>query len=128
MQASPRVDVDEAPGADLLHATELVDIHDLIKLLNSDDNLGFFMESLLISKSDAASGKRERSCSHVTCSAQSITGLNTCQFEIDILQCENWKFLGLYERVDLSALIQNQNCCLTPKCELWWKLNVKPLF
>ena len=40
MQTSPRVDVDEVPGADLLHATELVDIHDSIKLLNSDDNPG----------------------------------------------------------------------------------------
>ena len=46
MQASPRVDVDEAPGADLLHATELVDIHDSIKLLNSGDNPGFYMETL----------------------------------------------------------------------------------
>ena len=46
MQTSPRVDVDEVPGADLLHATELVDIHDSIKLLNSDDNPGFYMETL----------------------------------------------------------------------------------
>ena len=45
MQASPRVDVDEAPyapGTDLLYVTELEDTHDLIKLLKSDDNLEFF--------------------------------------------------------------------------------------
>ena len=37
MQASPRVDVDEAPyapGTDLLYVTELEDAHDSIKLLN----------------------------------------------------------------------------------------------
>ena len=43
MQASPRVDLDEAPGAELLFSTELVAIHDSIKLLNSDDNLGLYM-------------------------------------------------------------------------------------
>ena len=46
MQASPRVDVNEAPGAELLFTTELVAIHDSIKLLNSDDNLGLYMETL----------------------------------------------------------------------------------
>ena len=45
-QASPRVDVDEAPyapGNDLLYVTELEDAHDLIKLRKSDDNLEFFL-------------------------------------------------------------------------------------
>ena len=48
MQASPRVDVDEAPyasnapGTDLLHVTDLEDAHDSIKLLKSDVNLEFF--------------------------------------------------------------------------------------
>ena len=45
MQASPRVDVDEAPyapGNDLLYVTELEDAHDSIKLLKSDDNLELF--------------------------------------------------------------------------------------
>ena len=45
MQASPRVNVDEAPyapGNDLLHVTELEDARDSIKLLKSDDNLEFF--------------------------------------------------------------------------------------
>ena len=67
MQASPRVDVDEAPSADLLYVTEMVDIHDSIKLLNSDDNLGFFTETLPLSKSDETSGQRKRSCSCGTC-------------------------------------------------------------
>ena len=44
-QASPRVDVDEAPysnapGTDLLYVTEHEDAHDSIELLNSDDNPG----------------------------------------------------------------------------------------
>ena len=49
MQASPRVDVDEAPyapGTDLLYVTELEDAHDSIKLLKSDDNLEFFYTEL----------------------------------------------------------------------------------
>ena len=43
MQASPRVDVDEAPyasnapGTDLLYVTELQDVHDLILHRNSVD-------------------------------------------------------------------------------------------
>ena len=56
MQASPRVDVDEAPyapGTDLLYVTELEDTHDSIKLLKSDDNLEFFYtETLSLSDSD----------------------------------------------------------------------------
>ena len=50
MQASPRVDVDEAPyapGTDLLYVTELEDAHDSIKLLKSDDNLEFFYTETL---------------------------------------------------------------------------------
>ena len=56
MQASPRVDVDEAPyasnapGTDLLCVTELEDAHDSIELLNSDDSPRFFhTETLPIS-------------------------------------------------------------------------------
>ena len=44
-QASPQVDVDEAPyapGNDLLCVAELEDAHDPIKLLKSDDNLEFW--------------------------------------------------------------------------------------
>ena len=44
-QASPRVDVDEAPyapGNDLLYVTGHEDAHDSIKLMKSDDNLEFF--------------------------------------------------------------------------------------
>ena len=58
MQASPRVDVDEAPyapGNDLLYVTELEDAHDSIKLLKSDDNREFFYtETLSIFNSDSA--------------------------------------------------------------------------
>ena len=53
MQASPRVDVDDAPYApstDFLYVTELEDAHDSIELLKSDDNPGFFYtETLSIS-------------------------------------------------------------------------------
>ena len=64
MQASPRVDVDEAPharGTDLLCVTELEDAHDSIKLQKSDDNLEFFYtETLPTHNSDETSGQRER--------------------------------------------------------------------
>ena len=64
MQASPRVDVDEAPyapGTDLLYVTELEDAHDSIKLLKFDDNLEFFYtETLPMPNSDETSGQRER--------------------------------------------------------------------
>ena len=67
MQASPRLDVDEAPYAsnapstDLLYVTELEDAHDSIELLNFDDNLGFFYtETLSISDSDKTSGQCKR--------------------------------------------------------------------
>ena len=73
MQASPRVDVDEAPyasnapGTDLLYVTELDDAHDSIKLLNSDDNLEFFYtETQPMPNSDETSGQRERPAC-VTC-------------------------------------------------------------
>ena len=48
-KTSPRADVDEAPGAELLYTTELVAIHDPIKLLDSDDCLGLCKETLPIS-------------------------------------------------------------------------------
>ena len=118
--------MDEAPNADLLYVTELVDVHDPIKLLNSDDHLGFYTETLPISKSEA-SGQRKRSCLRGTCSAQSIASLIMRPFEIDFLRCENRNFFELCERVDLSALIQSQICCLASKCELCWKFNVTPL-
>ena len=64
MQASPRVDVDEAPyapGTDLLYVTEPEDAHDSIKLLKSDDNLEFFYtETLPMPNSDETSGQREK--------------------------------------------------------------------
>ena len=70
MQASPRLDVDEAPytsnapGIDLLHVTELEDAHDSIELLNFDDNLRFFYtETLSISDSDETAGQ----CKSLVC-------------------------------------------------------------
>ena len=67
MQASPRVDVDEAPyasnapGTDLLCVTELEDAHDSIELLKPDDNLEFFYtETLPMPNSDETFGQRER--------------------------------------------------------------------
>ena len=53
MQASPRVDVDDAPyapGTDLLYVKELEDAHDSIKLLKSDDNLELFNTETLLMK------------------------------------------------------------------------------
>ena len=96
MQASPQVDVDEAPydsnapGTDLLHVTELEDAHDSIELLNFDNNPGFFCtETLSISDSDETSGQCKKTCLDDTHSAQLIAGIITCQFEVDILRCEN---------------------------------------
>ena len=93
MQASPRVDVDEAPyapGTDLLHVTELEDAHDSIELLKSDDNLEFFYtETLPISDSDETSGQCKKTCLDDTYSAQLIASIITCQFEVDLLRCEN---------------------------------------
>ena len=64
MQASLRVDVDEAPyapGTDLLYVTELEDAHDSIELLKSDDNLEFFYaETVPTPDSDETSGQSER--------------------------------------------------------------------
>ena len=64
MQASLRVDADEAPyapGTDLLCVTELEDAHDSIKLLKSDDYLAFFYtETLWMPDSDETSGQCER--------------------------------------------------------------------
>ena len=89
MQASSRVDVDEAPfasnapGTDLLCVTELEDAHDSIELLNFDDNPGFFyMETLSISDSDETSGQCKKTCLDDTYSAQPIAGIITCQFEV----------------------------------------------
>ena len=96
MQASPRVDVDEAPyasnapGTDLLHVTELEDVHDFIELLNSDDNPGFFYTEILsIFDSDETSGQCKKTCLDDTYSAQLIAGIITSQFEVDLLRCEN---------------------------------------
>ena len=72
-QASPRVDVDEAPyapGNDLLHVTELEDAHDSIKLLKSDDNLEFFCTETLSFDSDGTSGQCNKTCLDDTYSAQ----------------------------------------------------------
>ena len=88
-QASPRVDVDEAPcapGNDLLYVTELEDAHDPIKLLKSDDNLEFFFtETLPMPDSDGTSGQCNKTCLNDTYSAQPIAGIITCQFEKEIL-------------------------------------------
>ena len=87
-QASPRVDVDEAPyapGNDLLYVTELEDAHDPIKLLKSDDNLEFFFtETLPMPDSDGTSGQCNKTCLDDTYSAQPIAGIITCQFENDL--------------------------------------------
>ena len=88
MQASPRVDVDEAPyapGTDLLFVTELEDAHDSIKLLKSDDNLEFFYtETLSLSDSDETSGQCKKTCLDDTHLAQLIAGVITCQFEVGL--------------------------------------------
>ena len=96
MQASPLVDVDEAPyasndpGTDLLYVTEIEDAHDSIELLNFDDNPEFFYtETLSISDSDETSGPCKKTCLDDMYSAQLIAGIITCQFEVDFLQCEN---------------------------------------
>ena len=87
MQASPRVDVDEAPyapGTDLLYVTELEDTHDSIKLLKSDDNLEFFYtETLSLSDSVETSGQCKNTCLDDTYLAQLIASITTCQFEVD---------------------------------------------
>ena len=92
-QASPRVDVDEAPyapGNDLLHVTELEDAHDSIKLMKSDDNLEFFfIETLPMPDSDETYGQCNKTCLGDTYSAQPIAGIITCQFETTLLRCEN---------------------------------------
>ena len=95
MQASPRVDVDEAPyasnapGTDLLHVTELEDAHDSEELLKSDDNPEFlYRETLPIFDSDETSGQCKKTCLDDTYSAQLIAGIITYQFEVDLLRCE----------------------------------------
>ena len=59
LQASPRLDVDEAPDAKLLLATEMMDFHDPIELLNSEDYLARYEETL--PNSEADSGQRDDS-------------------------------------------------------------------
>ena len=92
-QASPLVDVDEAPyapGNDLLYVTELEDAHGPIKLLKSDDNLEFFFtETLPMPDSDGTSGQCNKTFMDDTYSAQSNAGIITCQFENDLLRYEN---------------------------------------
>ena len=87
-QASPRVDVDEAPyapGNDLLYVTELEDAHDLIKLRKSDDNLEFFFtETLPMPDSNGTSGQCNKTCLDDTYSAQPIAGIIKSQFENEI--------------------------------------------
>ena len=84
MQASPRVDVDEAPSTDLLYVTEIEDAHDSIELLKSDDNLEFFYtETLPIFDSDEPSGQCKKTRLDDTYSAQLIAGIITCQFEVE---------------------------------------------
>ena len=87
-QASPRVDVDEAPyapGNDLLYVTELEDAHDLIKLRKSDDSLEFFFtETLPMPDSNGTSGQCNKTCLDDTYSAQPITGIIKSQFENEI--------------------------------------------
>ena len=86
-QASPRVDVDEAPyapGNDLLHVTELEDAHDLIKLRKTDDILElFFTETLQTHNSIGTSGQCNKTCLDDTYSAQPIAGIIKSQFESD---------------------------------------------
>ena len=97
MEASPRVDVDEAPYAsnasdtDLLHVTGLEDAHDSIESLNFDDNPEFLLHRNSLSKSDSdeTSGQCKKTCLDDTYSAQLIAGIITFQFEVDFLRCEN---------------------------------------
>ena len=93
MQASPRVDVDEAPYApstDLLCVTELEDAHGSIKLMKSDDNLEFFYtETLPMPNSDETSGQRERPVC-VTCFLLSRSPVSSrVSFKAGILRNEN---------------------------------------
>ena len=87
-QASPRVDVDEAPyvpGNDLLYVTELEDAHDLIKLRKTDDILEFFFtETLPMLNSIGTSGQCNKTCLDDTYSAQPIAGIIKSQFENEI--------------------------------------------
>ena len=87
-QASPRVDVDEAPyapGNDLLYVTELEDAHDLIKLRKFNDNLEFFFtETLPMPDSIGTSGQFNKTCLDDTYSAQPIAGIIKSQFENEI--------------------------------------------
>ena len=87
-QASPRVDVDEAPyapGNDLLYVTELEDAHDLIKLRKTDDILElFFPETLPMLDSIGTSGQCNKTCLDDTYSAQPIAGIIKSQFENEI--------------------------------------------
>ena len=127
MQASPRVDSDEAsyasnaPGTDLLCVTELEDAHDSIELLNFDDDPGFFYtETLSISDSDEASGQCKKSCLRGTYSAQLIAGIIMSRFEVDILQMRgstsraqqysasgwNWMDLRLCEAFEREKRVQ----------------------
>ena len=74
----------------MLYVTELEDVHDSIELLKSDDNLEFFYtETLPISDSDETSGQCKKTCLDDTYSARLIAGIITCQFEVDLLRCEN---------------------------------------
>ena len=91
-QTSPRVDVDEAPGAELLYTTELVATHDPIKLLIFDDNLGLHKETLPISSLRQILDSERRSCPRGTYLAQPIAGLTSRQFEIHVLQCRKRNF------------------------------------
>ena len=87
-QASPRVDVDEAPyapGNDLLYVTELEDAHDLIKLRKTDDILEFFFtETLSMLDSIGTSGQCNKTCLDDTYSAQPIASIIKSQFENEI--------------------------------------------
>ena len=89
-QASPRVDVDEAPyapGNDLLYVTELEDAHDLIKLRKTDDILElFFPETLPMLDSVGTSGQCNKTCLDDTYSAQPIAGIIKSQFETKFLR------------------------------------------
>ena len=134
MQASPRVDVDEAPyapGADLLYVTELEDAHDSIKLLKSDDNLEFlYTETLSLSDSDETSGQCKKTCLDDTYLAQLIAGIITCHFEVDLsslrksksrtqqYSASGWSWMNLrlckaFERVKISSVFSSFPACQT---------------
>ena len=104
----------------------VVDIHDSIKLLNFVDDPGFYMETLpcpcLMQLLENARG-----VAHVV---RALLSRSPVSPRINLRSTFLSARIGnSFDSVKwIFALIQNQNCCVTPKCELCWRFNVTPLF